>query len=75
MRICLMASKKRIPARPVSEAAADVVRAAISPLSAKKRLGLLLFLAAETIRNNYDEGEHETLAIGAKHELLAWLLP
>jgi hypothetical protein len=69
-----MATKK-IKARKDSDAAADVIRAEISPLSADNRLQLLLFIAAETIRNNYDEGEHERLAIIAKHELLSWLLP
>ena len=69
-----MASKK-IKARNVSDAAADVIRAAISPLSAGNRLQMLLLITAETIRNNYDEGEHEHLAITAKHELLSWLLP
>jgi hypothetical protein len=69
-----MASKK-IKARKVSDATADVIRAAISPLSADSRLQMLLFIMAETIRNNYDEGEHERLAITAKHELLSWLLP
>ena len=44
-----MASKK-IKARKVSDAAADVIRAAISPLSADNRLGMLLFITAETIR-------------------------
>jgi hypothetical protein len=74
MRFCLM-SRKKVPARSVSEAAEEVVRAAVSPLSANKRVQLLLFLLAETIRENYDEGEHEMLAIRAKHELLGWLLP